>query len=89
MPTVFTVRVSANRGSFSASLASENPLVMKADVPSEPRKGKANKVLLFELERLLGCRVELLSGQTGRKKTLAADCTREELIDKVRNQRKM
>ncbi len=83
MPTVFTVRASANKGSFSASLASESPLVVKAGIHEAPEKGKANRVLLSEMEKLLGCRVELLSGVSGRKKTLAADCTREEFVKKI------
>ena len=83
MPTVFTVRTSANKGSFSVFLASESPLVIKAGIPEEPAKGRANRTLLSSLEQLLGCSVSMLSGASGRKKTLAADCTKEEFVKKI------
>ena len=80
LPTVFEVRATAGKRRFFASIASESPLVIKAEIPSVPEKGKANRELLFRLEGLLGCRVEILSGAASRKKTLAADCAKEELI---------
>lgn len=89
VPTAFTVRASANKGNFSASLVSENPLRVKAAIPEEPVDGKATRMLLSCLEELLSCKVELLSGATSRKKILAADCEKEELIEKIRkNERK-
>lgn len=83
MPTVFTVRASANKGSFSVSLVSETPLAIKAEIPQEPVRGKANGALLFGLSGLLGCSVVLLAGAASRKKTLAADCTKEEIVRKI------
>jgi len=88
MATVFAVKAAAGKASFSASLLSENPLVIKVEIPAEPVKGKANRMLLFGLEKILGCSVVLLSGQTGRRKTLAASCTAEELVQRINeNQR--
>ncbi len=84
MPTVFSVRASAGKGGFSASLVSVNPLVIKAGIAAQPMKGRANRALLSELENLLGCKVEILSGQTGRRKTLAADCTSEHLLAAIK-----
>ena len=74
MAAKFSVRVSAGKGNFSISLVSVNPLVLKADVPAEPVAGKANRMLLSELERMLSCRVQMLAGHTSRRKTLVADC---------------
>ncbi len=89
LPTVFEVRASAGKKRFFASLASETPLVIKAAIPAVAENGKANRALLSLLEELLGCRVELLSGATGRKKTLAADCSKDELIGKIRMNQKI
>lgn len=72
--------MSAGKGSFSVSLASEKPLVLKIDVPEVPEKGKANRMLVSELEHMLSCRVEILAGQTSRRKTLAADCDAGRII---------
>ncbi|GEM_PF-3114761 len=83
LPTVFEVRATAGKRRFFASIASESPLVIKAEIPSVPEKGKANRELLFSLEKLLCCQVELLSGATSRKKTLAAGCTKEELVRRI------
>jgi uncharacterized protein (TIGR00251 family) len=80
MGTVAAVRVSAGKGSFSISIASENPLALKASIPAQPEKGLANRELLSRLEKMLGCSVQILSGHTNRKKTLAADCSREHLL---------
>jgi len=84
MATVFSVRARAGKGSFSVSLAAENPLAIKAEIPAIPQGGKANRALVLGLEKLLGCRVSLLSGQTGRKKTLSAECEKEEMIKKIK-----
>lgn len=87
MATVFAVRASPGKGSFSASVISERPLALRVHLPALPVKGEANRVLLSRLESLLGCSVQLLSGHAGRRKTLAADCTAEELVHRVkRNQ---
>lgn len=83
MPTVFEIRASAGKKRFYASIASENPLAIKAEIPEIAEKGKANRALLVLLEGLLGCKVDLLSGATSRKKTLAADCTKDELVRKI------
>lgn len=80
MATAFSVRASAGRGSFSVSLVSENPLALKVEIPAAPEKGRANRELVFRLEELLGCSVQILSGQKSRKKTLAADCSQEQII---------
>ena len=84
MATVFSVRVSAGKGSFSVSLASENPVVVKAEVPAEAEGGKANRALVSGFEHLLGCRVSILSGVKSRKKALAAECSIEHLLCKIR-----
>lgn len=83
MATVFSVRASAGKGSFSASLVSENPLVIKTGIPAQPEKGQANRALLSGLEKMLNCSVVILSGHAGRKKTLAADCTSEHLVQSI------
>ena len=88
MATVFSVRASAGKGSFSASVMSEDPLVIKAEIPAEPVNGSANRMLLSCLEKLLGCSVELLAGQTARRKTLAADCAPDELVRRVKEFKK-
>ena len=88
MATVFSVRVSAGKGSFSVCLASENPLVAKVDVPAKAEDGKANRALVLGLEKLLSCRVSLLSGATSRRKTLAAECSREELLERIGSMKK-
>ncbi|MCX6772180.1 MAG: DUF167 domain-containing protein [Candidatus Micrarchaeota archaeon] len=84
MATVFTVRASPGKGSFSVSLASDTPLVLRVGIMAAPEKGEANRELVFQLERMLGCTVQLLSGQTGRKKALAANCSQEQLVAKVK-----
>ena len=84
MPTVFSVRASAGKGGFSVSLASGSPLIVKVGIPAQMVKGRANRALLSELENLLGCKVEILSGHTGRKKTLAADCSRDHLLAAIK-----
>lgn len=90
MATVFTVKASAGKGRFSLSVISENPLALKADIPAAAEKGKANRELVFGLEKLLGCSVQIIAGKTGRRKTLAAECTSEELVQKVKeNQKQM
>jgi uncharacterized protein YggU (UPF0235/DUF167 family) len=83
MATVFSVRASAGKGSFSASLVSVDPLVIRAGIPAQPEKGQANRALLSGLEKMLNCSVIILSGHAGRKKALAADCTRDEFVLKM------
>ena len=84
MATVFSVRASAGKGSFSVSLVSENPLTLKVDIPAEPERGAANRELVFRLEELLGCSVQIIAGKTGRRKTLAAQCSAEHLLEKIK-----
>ena len=80
MATVFTVRAHAGAKRFSLSLLSETPLALRADIPEEPKKGRANRILLCELEKLLSCNVELLAGHKSKRKTLAADCPPEKVV---------
>ena len=89
MATVFSVRASAGKGSFSVSLVSENPLTLKVDIPAAPEKGAANRELVFRLEELLCCSVEIIAGKASRRKTLAAECTKDELVKRIqtKNQR--
>ena len=88
MGTVFAVRAAAGKRSFSVLLVSERPLVIRAEIPAKPLRGEANRALLSYLGELLGCKVEILSGKTGRKKTLAADCTFQELVQRIREHEK-
>ncbi|VVC02162.1 putative ACR, YggU family [uncultured archaeon] len=83
MGTAFELRASAGKRNFSVSLVSENPLALRAAIPAQPEKGHANRELLSRLEKMLGCSVQILSGHTGRKKTLAADCSREHLLKSI------
>ena len=88
MATVFSVRASPGRGSFSVSIVSENPLVLKVAIPAAPEKGAANRELVFRLEKMLGCPVRMIAGQKSRRKTLAAECSTEHLLEKIKeNQR--
>ena len=84
MAVAFSARVSAGGGSFSVSLFSEEPLAIKAQIPAKPEGGRANRELVFRLEELLGCNVSILSGHSSRKKTLAAKCSREHLLQAIR-----
>ncbi len=88
MATVFNVRASAGRGSFSVSLISANPPAIKACITAKPAHGRANRELLLGLEDLLGCSVKLVSGAASRKKTLAADCAKEHLVRAIRHKEK-
>ncbi|VVB99266.1 putative ACR, YggU family [uncultured archaeon] len=84
MATVFAVRASTGKGSFSASVLSEKPLTIKVEIPAEPVRGSANRMLLSGLENMLGCSVQLLAGQTSRRKTLAAECSIEHIMEKMK-----
>ncbi|VVC02343.1 putative ACR, YggU family [uncultured archaeon] len=84
MAVKFSVRACPGKRSFSASIASESPLVLKVDVPEEPEKGRANRMLLSALENMLGCDVTIVAGHTGRKKTLVADCSQGQLLEQVK-----
>jgi len=88
MATVFSVRASAGKGSFSVSLVSEHPLALRVGIPAAPEKGAANRELVFRLEELLGCDVQIIAGKTGRRKTLAAECAAYELVQKVKQMEK-
>ena len=74
MATVFSVRAHPGAKRLCLRLASESPLVLKADIPEAPEDGRANRFLLFELEKALACKVEMLAGHKSRRKTLSADC---------------
>jgi uncharacterized protein YggU (UPF0235/DUF167 family) len=80
MATVFSVRAHAGAKRFSLSVLSESPLALRADIPEVPEKGRANRILLSELEKLLSCKVELLAGTRSRRKTVAADCAPERVL---------
>ncbi|MFA4983247.1 MAG: DUF167 family protein [Candidatus Micrarchaeia archaeon] len=84
MAVIFQVHASACARKFSLSLMSEKPLVARAGIPEEPEGGKATRALLSELESMLSCKVTILSGQKSRRKTLAAECSQEELLRKFR-----
>lgn len=84
MATVFSARVSPGKGSFSASLASENPIVAKLAVPAEAEDGAANRALVSSLEELLSCSVRIVAGHKSRRKTLAAECSEEHLLGKLK-----
>ncbi|HIH19185.1 TPA: hypothetical protein HA225_04360 [Candidatus Micrarchaeota archaeon] len=88
MQTVAQVRVSAGKGSFSVSLISEEPLMLRAEVVAQPEKGRANRELLSGLEEMLCCNVRLVAGATSRRKTIAADCGRESLLKSVKMQKR-
>ena len=88
MATVFSVHAHAGARRLRLSLASESPLVLRADIPQEPENGRANRFLLSELENALACRVELLAGHKSRKKTLAAECDAASIIKAMEKQGK-
>lgn len=83
MAAVFQVRAHAKAGVFSLSLISGRPLVLRAEIPAEPENGRANAALLSELEKALGCSVSMVAGHKSKKKTLAADCTEGQLIERI------
>lgn len=88
MATVFSVRAHAGARRFSLLVASESPLVLRAEIPEAPEDGRANRFLLCELEKSLGCSVRMLAGQKSRKKTLSADCPPEWVIERIKKQGK-
>lgn len=88
MATVFAVKAAAGKRAFSASILSENPLTLKVDIPAAPQKGAANRELVFRLEKLLGCPVGIIAGQKSRSKTLAAGCSAEHLLEKVKQKQR-
>jgi uncharacterized protein YggU (UPF0235/DUF167 family) len=57
MATVFSVRAHAGARRLCLSVASETPLVLRAEIPEAPEGGRANRFLLCELEKSLGCSV--------------------------------
>lgn len=77
---VFSVRAHAKAREFSLSLVSRHPLVLRADIPEEPQSGRANRLLLSELEKALSCSVKIIAGNKSRKKTLAAACSEEKIL---------
>ena len=89
MATVFAVKAAAGKRAFSASVLSEKPLVLRVGIPAAPEKGAANRELVFRLEELLCCSVEIIAGKASRRKTLAAECTKDELVKRIqtKNQR--
>ncbi|MCX6777387.1 MAG: DUF167 family protein [Candidatus Micrarchaeota archaeon] len=50
----------------------------EVEVRSRPEKGRANTELVLGLEKLLGCRVRLLRGASGRRKLLEVDMHEDE-----------
>jgi uncharacterized protein YggU (UPF0235/DUF167 family) len=87
MATVFSARVRAGARRLCLSLSSQTPLVLRADIPKEPENDRANRFLLLELEKALGCHVELLAGHKSKRKTLAADCPQERIIEAMKQKR--
>jgi len=83
MAVIFQVHAHAGAKKFSLSLMSEKPLVARAGIPEEPEGGRATRVLLSNLESILSCKVTILSGQKSRRKTLAAECGQDELLQKI------
>jgi uncharacterized protein YggU (UPF0235/DUF167 family) len=84
MATVFSVRAHPGAKRLCLSLVSESPLVLKADIPEPPEDGRANRLLLFELEKALACNVVMLAGHKSRRKTFAADCPPEKVIEAMK-----
>jgi len=86
MATQFIVHASAGKGSFSLSILSKKPLVLKAGIPAQAEHGEANRALLLELERAIGAKVQLLAGKTSRRKLVAADCGEERIVEAIQSQ---
>jgi len=83
MATVFSVRAHPGAKRLRLCLVSESPLVLKADLPEAPEDGRANRFLLLELEKALGCKVEILAGHKSKRKTLAAGCDAARIIEAI------
>jgi uncharacterized protein YggU (UPF0235/DUF167 family) len=84
MAVIFQVHAHAGAKKFSLSLMSEKPLVVRAGIPEEPEGGRATRALLSELEKTLSCKVTILAGQKSRRKTHAAECGQEELLQRIK-----
>ena len=84
MATVFSVRAHPGAKRRSLSLASESPLVLKADIPEAPEDGRANRFLLLELEKALACNVVMLAGHKSKRKTFAASCDASSIVEAVK-----
>ena len=80
MATVFSVRAHPGAKRLCLLLVTESPLVLKADIPSAPEGGRANRFLLVELEKALACRVVMLAGHKSKRKTLVAECDATSII---------
>jgi len=89
MATVFSVRAHPGAKRLRLCLASESPLVLKADIPEAPEDGRANRFLLLELEKALACHVEIVAGHTSKRKTLAAECDSASIIEAIKAQEKI
>ncbi|MFA6214858.1 MAG: DUF167 domain-containing protein [Candidatus Micrarchaeia archaeon] len=89
MATVFSVRAHPGARRLCLTLVSQSPLALKADLPEPPEEGRANRLLLSELEKALACQVVMLAGHKSRRKTLSADCQPERVIEAMKqNERK-
>ena len=84
MATKFSVRAHPGARRLCLSLVSESPLVLKADLPEPPEDGRANRLLLFELEKALACSVQMLAGHKSRRKAFAAECDASSIVQAVK-----
>ncbi|MCX6769885.1 MAG: DUF167 domain-containing protein [Candidatus Micrarchaeota archaeon] len=88
MATVFSVRAHAASKRFRLLLLTVEPLALRADIPEAPENNRANAALLSRLEKLLSCRVQILSGHKSKRKMLAADCDASRIVAAVRENMK-
>jgi uncharacterized protein (TIGR00251 family) len=71
---LLTVKVQPNSKRFGLSLKSK----VKVQVRAMPEKGKANAELQSELEKILGCPVRVIRGQTSQNKVLEIGISEDE-----------
>ena len=77
---VLDVYVKPNSREFRLEIDEDTVIVW---CPKAPVKGKLNKELLKNFSRLLGCRVELVSGYTSRQKKLLISDTDTNKINQI------
>jgi len=59
--------------------------VVKVYINAPPEKGKANKSLIKFLRKIVGERVEVVSGEKRRKKRIRFSITKEEFLERIKN----
>jgi len=59
--------------------------VVKVYINASPEKGKANKSLIKFFRKIVGERVEVVSGEKGRKKRIRFSITKEEFLERIKN----